>query len=167
MKSPLIAGALLLGVIALAVPACSDGNPPVASGSQKTSETRPSGSSSKGNGSNGGGTNDGGSTATTLPDLGSVAGEMGECVQVVTTYTSLALGVIDGPDGAKKAQQEAEALKPKLPPELADDIDVVSATFAKIADEGVLDGLGGLNDPAFTEANQNITDYLQKNCVGS
>jgi len=161
MKSPLIAGAVLLGVIALAVPACSDGNS-VGSGSQKTSETRPEGSSSGGSGSS-----DGGTTATTLPDLGSVGGQVGECMQVVATYTSLALGVVDGPDGAKKAQQEAEALKSKLPPELADDIDVVSATFGRIADKGILDGLSGLDDPAFTEANQNITDYLQKNCVGS
>jgi hypothetical protein len=165
MKSPLIAGAVLLGVLALTVPACSNGNS-VAAGSQKTSETRPTGSSSKDGGSNGGSSNDGGSP-TTFPDLGSVGGKVGECMQVVATYTSLALGVVDGPDGAKKAQQEAEALKSKLPPELTGDIDVVAATFGKIADQGILDGVGGLNDPEFTRANQNITDYLQKNCVGS
>jgi hypothetical protein len=159
MKSPLIAGAVLLGVVALTVPACSNGNS-VASGSQKTSETRPQGSSSDG------GSTDGGSP-TTFPDLGSVGGKVGECMQVVATYTSLALGVVDGPDGAKKAQQEAEALKSKLPPELTGDIDVVAATFGKIADQGILDGVSGLNDPEFTRANQNITDFLQKNCVGS
>ena len=160
MKSRLIAGALLLGLVALVVPACSDGNT-VESGSEKTSETRPGGSSSKG-----GGSKDGGSSDTSIPDLGSVAGSMGSCMEVAGAYASLALGALGGPEGAKKSQQQAEQLKQKLPAELADDIDVVAQTFGKIADQGFLDGAGALNDPEFTKANRNITDYLQTTCSG-
>lgn len=153
MRSRLVVSAVLVGVLALVAPACSDGNPD-ASGSGKTSDTRPTS------------TTEPQSSDSTIPDLGSVGGAMGECMQVVATYTSLALGVVDGPEGARKSQKEAEQLKKKLPPELADDIDEVAATFGKIADKGILDGLGGLDDPAFTQANKNITDYLQKNCTG-
>lgn len=153
MRSRLVVAAVLLGMVALVAPACSDGNS-AASGNEKTSGTRPTS------------TTEPRSSDPTIPDLGSVGGTMGQCMQVVATYTSLALGVVDGPEGARKSQKEAEQLKKQLPPELTDDIDVVAATFGKIADQGILDGLGGLDDPAFTQANKNITDYLQTNCSG-
>jgi len=168
MRTRLITGTVLLcAVVGLAVPACSSDNT-VEAGSQKTSGSRPStteGSSSKDSGSSEGSKGSGGSNST-LPDLGSIAGGMGDCLEVAGSYAGLALGVLDGADGAKKSQKQAEQLKAKLPADLSDDIDVVAATFGRIAKAGVLDGASELNDPAFTKANDNITNYLQSECGG-
>ena len=158
MKTRLVAAAALVAIVGLAAPACS-GDDTVESGAQKTSEPREQSS-------DGSGGSDGGSSDSTLPDFGDVAGDMGDCLDAAGVYFTLALTAIQGEEGATKAQQQAEELKAQLPEDLQDDIDVVADTFGKIAQEGFLDGAGELNDPEFTAANQNITDYLQTTCSG-
>ena len=157
MKSRLVLAGVVVALVAVVVSGCSSDNT-VESGSAKTSDSRPRSSGSDGSGS--------GTTDTTIPDLGDVAGSLGDCMGVAGTYASLALNVLDGEDGAKKAQKDAESLKSKLPADLADDIDVVADTFGRIAQKGVLSGASELDDPAFTKANDNITKYLQTQCGG-
>jgi len=163
MKTRLVATAALLALVGLAAPACS-GDDTVDSGAQKTSDPREQSSDRSGGSDNG---SDGGSSSdSTMPDFGDVAGDMGDCLDAAGVYFTLALTAIQGEEGAAKAQQQAEELKAQLPEDLQDDIDVVADTFGKIAQEGFLDGAGELNDPEFTAANQNITDYLQSTCSG-
>lgn len=154
---------VLVALLAVVIPACG-GAKTVESGSQKTSPSRPSTTSGSGSTSNNG--SGGSGSSDTLPDLGAVAGSMGSCMEVAGTYASLALGVLEGPSGAAKSQKQAERLKSKLPASLSADIDVVAATFGRIAKDGVLNGAAALEDPAFTKANRNITDYLQSQCGG-
>jgi hypothetical protein len=166
MKTRLVAMAALTAVVALAAPACSSDDS-ADSGAQKTSGSREQ-SSSDGNSDSGSGSGSGSDSGTdsTMPDFGDVAGSMGDCLDAAGVYFTLALTAVEGEEGAAKAQEQAEELKSQLPEDLQDDIDVVAETFDAIAKEGVLDGASRLNDPAFTEANQNITDYLQTTCSG-
>lgn len=166
MKTRLVAAVALVAIVGLAAPACS-GDDTVESGAQKTSEPREQSSDGSGGSDSGSDSgSDGGSSDSTLPDFGDVAGDMGDCLDAAGVYFTLALTAIQGEEGATKAQQQAEELKAQLPEDLQDDIDVVADTFGKIAQEGFLDGAGELNDPEFTAANQNITDYLQTTCSG-
>jgi hypothetical protein len=99
---------------------------------------------------------------TSLPDLG----DLDDCVGLAGTYAGLAFSVIGGPDAAAEAQPVIDELRPRLPEDLQDDLDVVADAFTRIVEDGVLEGIGALADSDFQEANGNITDYLQENCLG-
>ena len=103
-------------------------------------------------------------TTPTIPDLG--LGKGGDCLKLAGTYAALAILVLRGGDAAKTAQAQVTAMKEQLPASLDDDVDVVAATYAKIADKGVA-GATELQTPEYKAANQAIVDYLGKTCSGS
>lgn len=83
------------------------------------------------------------------------------------TFAELALGVLSGADGARKSQQQAQALKAKLPADLADDLDTMAATFEKVADAGTAATTDLLDDPAYRRANDAVAAYFDEQCNGA
>ena len=105
------------------------------------------------------------STVSTIPDLGEVAGPVGDCLTAAGEFTNLVQGLLQGADGAKRSQTAAEELKTKLPPELQDDAEVLALYFGKIAASkgGALDP-AVLQDPAYAQANAAIGAYFNEKC---
>lgn len=159
---------LTLAVLVLSLGACSrdDGalGPEVTSPPRESagSDSRDSegGSSDRGNSSE---RDDADATPdTSLPDLG----DLDDCVGLAGTYAGLAFSVIGGPDAAAEAQPVIDELRPRLPEDLQEDLDVVADAFTRIVEDGVLEGIAALADSDFQEANGNVTGYLQENCLG-
>jgi len=104
--------------------------------------------------------------ATTIPDLGEVAGPVGSCLSAAAKFTNLVQGVLEGGDGATRSQQAAQQLKGELPPELQDDAQVVADKFGAIAAKGGRLTDADVDDPAYAAATQALADYFARDCKG-
>ncbi len=112
-------------------------------------------------------------TDTSLPDLGDLddledldMGNLEECMSIGVTYAGLALSVLGGEDAAKEALGEVDELKTKFPDELEDDLDVVADAYAKVAEDGFIEGGEAMETDEFKEADANIQAYLEEACGG-
>lgn len=104
--------------------------------------------------------------ATTIPDLGEVAGPVGSCLSAAASFTNLVQGVLEGGEGVRRSQKAAEQLKDGLPPELQDDAQVIADKFGEIAarDGQLTDA--DVNDPAYAAATAALAAYFAEDCKG-
>lgn len=103
-------------------------------------------------------------SASTIPDLGNVAGPVGSCLSAAAKFTNLVQGVLEGGEGAKRSQSAVAQLKAELPADLHDDADIVAAKFGDIAARGGNLTDADVNDPAYNAASAAIAAYFAKDC---
>lgn len=166
-------GLLVLG--GLVAPACGgdDSSDTAAKTSDERTDSGNSDSGDSGSGSSdSGGSDSGSSSDSTLPDVGDITESipglenMGDCLDLAASYSSLYLEALGGADGAKDAQAKAKEMKSQLPDDLHDDIDVVADAIGEVADKGIVNGSDALSTSEYEDANTAITDYLTKECGG-
>ncbi len=143
---------IVVALAACLVAGCSDDGASDASGSTSTEANGPSTTLPK----------------ETIPQPGGKSVPGSACVTGdAQTFADLALGVLDGTDGARRSQQQAEALKAKLPADLADDLDTLAATYQKVANAGTAATPDLLDDPAYMRANAAVAAYFNSSCGSS
>ena len=160
--------ALLVVAVALFAAAC---------GSDTTSTNTASGGATTtakatGNGSNntmatlpGGVTLPGNVTMPSLPPGVTLPGNLNQCYQIAGTFAGLATLAMSGPDGAKKAQDQADALKAQVPSDLAGDVDNVAQAYATIASQGLVAGGQALSDSKYSASFERLSNYFKTKCA--
>ena len=155
-----LATVLLVAIAGTAVFACGGkdaASPKVTSAPRPTvPTTAPSGGS--------------GAPDLTVPDIsvpgdaGDAVGKVSDCSDVVLAYTQLAITVLQGEGAQAQVDEVLAKVKPKVPADLQDDLQVVGDAYAKAAKVGIVKAPQVLDDPEFRTANKAIGDWLSKEC---
>ncbi|MFN8050436.1 MAG: hypothetical protein U0Q22_03280 [Acidimicrobiales bacterium] len=112
-----------------------------------------------------------GSTDSTIPDFGTIpdlgtipgGGSANECIEAGTAFSAMTAGIA-GQEITPEQQQEIEAARDNLPADIRDDYDTFSEAFAKLKDEGIIAAGEALSTPEVQQAQQHISDYIEKVC---
>lgn len=162
---------LLLG--ALIAPSCSsDDSSDTASSSsnERESDADTGGSGDTPNSGETGDSGDSGSNPDEVPGLDDLAEEipglenMSDCLSQAAAFSALYFDTLAGGDGAKDAQKQAEQLKSVLPEDLHDEIEVIAAAIAEVAEEGLMGGSDALESEEYKKAEQAINKYFEEEC---
>ena len=90
---------------------------------------------------------------------------LADCAEISTRWASLNLDTLGG-GSSESIEEDSDALKALLPDDLHDDVDVISANMAKVADEGIVAAADDLDSEESSAANDAISDYLAETCAG-
>jgi len=93
----------------------------------------------------------------TIPDdVGDSVGKISDCSDVVLAYTQLAITVLQGDGAQSQVDAILAKVRPKVPADLQDDLEVVGDTYAKAAEAGIVQAPQVLDEPKFRTANRAI-----------
>ena len=105
----------------------------------------------------------GGSIDDMFEQFESALGVGGECLDLLMTYSELLASAFGGLPGAPDRASAVDELRAALPPDLHDELQVISDGIETMERDG-FGGIGTLADPAFLEANDAIMSWLQTSC---
>lgn len=94
---------------------------------------------------------------------GLLGDEYSDCLAIASAYTQLGALMLGG--SGEDVDGILSGIEGRIPDEIKDDFDVVSAAFAQVAEEGIFAGGEAMDTPEFEEANANIEAYVDAECA--
>ena len=161
-----------LAAIALPLTACGSGGGDITAKGDPTPVDGGTADSGTDSGSGDTGTDSGDSGSDTPSDttdlsIPDIAGSADDCIALGLAYASVAAGALGMTEDVAEMEQQFEEMKGDIPADLQDDLDVISAAFKTMADDGIMAGGEAMSTPEFEDAQANIEAYLNENCGGT
>ncbi len=87
-----------------------------------------------------------------------------DCAELATRWAALTLSGTTGAS-ADSIDEDSEELKKLLPDDLHGDVDTITDSLHKIAEDGLLNAGEALGTAEYTEANDAISNYIESECT--